>query len=200
MRPTHKLWEAVLLLAAALLAALGLSACTRPASEWKALVMDDGGFSVLMRGQPQYMRQMLDTPAGRMEAHLYSSDRPDAYFAVGYSDYPLALIVGGSPQNLFVGVRDTWVRRLEGRVTASDNRITTGGGHPGYAFSAEGKFKGADAILDARFYLVGQRLYQVVAITRKGEVSQGLVNRFLDSFKVIDEKPVGSITIEPSAK
>ena len=56
---------------------------------------------------------------------------------------------------------------------------------------------GADAILDARLYLVGQRLYQIVAIGRKGEVSQGIVNRFLDSFRLVEEKQVGSIRIEP---
>jgi hypothetical protein len=183
-----------------ILVAFAASACMRSDSEWKPLVVDDCGFSVLMRQQPHYARQVLDTPAGRMEAHLYSSDRPDAYFAVGYSDYPLALVVGGSPQQLFAGVRDTWVRRLEARVTATDDRITLGGRYPGYAFSGEGKNKGADAILDARLYLVGQRLYQIVAISRKGEISQGIVNRFLDSFRLIDEKQVGSITIEPEVK
>jgi hypothetical protein len=185
-------------LACCILLALAASACVRSDADWKPLVVDDGGFSVLMRNQPHYARQVLDTPAGRMEAHLYSSDRPDAYFAVGYSDYPLALVVGGPPQELFAGVRDTWVRRLDGRVTATDDRIRIGDRYPGYAFSGEGKTKNGDAILDARLYLVGQRLYQVVAISRKGEISQGTVNRFLDSFRLIEEKQVGSITIEPS--
>jgi hypothetical protein len=195
----HAVAKATRLLATALAAIAVLCACMRAPSEWKELVLENGGFAVLMRGQPHYVRQMLDTPAGRMEAHLYSSDRPDAYFAVGYSDYPLALVVGGSPEGLFTGVRDMWVRRLEGRLTQSDSRITAGGRHPGYAFSAEGRMNGADAILDARLYLVGQRLYQIVAIGRKGEVSQGIVNRFLDSFRLVEEKQVGSITIE-SAK
>lgn len=181
------------------LAASLLAACTRAESEWKELVVHDAGFSILMRGQPHYVRQMLDTPAGKMEAHLYSSDRPDAYFAVGYSDYPLALVLGGSREQLFAGVRDTWVRRLEGRLTSTDDRMKAGA-YPGYAFSAEGKAKGADAILDARLYLLDQRLYQVVAITRKQAVPQGLVNRYLASFKLIDESQVGSVRIEPSKK
>jgi hypothetical protein len=182
----------------ALVASL-LTACTRVESEWKELVVDDAGFSILMRGQPLYVHQMLDTPAGKMEAHLYSSDRPDSYFAVGYSDYPLALVLGGSREQLFAGVRDTWVGRLEGRLTSTDDRMKAGA-HPGYAFSAEGKSKGADAILDARLYLFDQRLYQIVAITRKHAVPQGVVNRYLASFKLIDESPVGSIRIEPSKK
>jgi hypothetical protein len=35
-----------------------------------------------------------------MFAHLYSSDRPDSYFAVGYANYPLALVVGIAPEQL----------------------------------------------------------------------------------------------------
>jgi hypothetical protein len=176
-----------------------LGACSPSGSEWQPLTVHEGGFSILMRGQPQYQRQVLDTPAGKMEAHLYSSDRPDAYYAVGYSDYPLALVVGGSAEELFAGVRDTWVRRLEGRLTAADDRITKGK-YPGYAFSARGKANGADALLDARLYLVDQRLYQIVAIGRKHEVSQGVVNRYLDSFALVEAAQVGTVRIEPPKK
>lgn len=175
-----------------------LAACTRD-SEWKELTVHEGGFSVLMRGQPEYQRQMLETPAGRMQAHLYSADGADAYFAVGYSDYPLALVLGGSPDKLFEGVRDTWVRRLEGRLTSADDRITAGS-YPGYAFSANGKAKGAGAILDARLYLVDQRLYQIVAISRRHAVSQGIVNRYLDSFKLIEAAQVGTVRVEPAGQ
>jgi hypothetical protein len=176
-----------------------VGACSRAETEWQPLVVHEGGFSILMRGQAQYQRQVLDTPAGRMDAHLYSSDRPDAFFAVGYSDYPLALVHGGSPEALFTGVRDTWVRRLEGRLTSADNRITAGP-YAGYAFSARGKAQGADALLDARLYLVDQRLYQIVAISRGQAIAQGTVNRYLDSFKLIEAAQIGSIRIEPAKK
>ncbi|MGZ8201893.1 MAG: hypothetical protein ACXWUB_01470 [Burkholderiales bacterium] len=184
----------------ALLAVSLLIGCTQSQSEWQELTVSDAGFAILMRGQPHYARQSLDTPAGKMEAHLYSSDRPDAYFAVGYSDYPLALVLGGSREQLFAGVRDTWLRRIDGRITSSDDRVTAGGKYPGYAFSARGNVKGADTFLDARLYLVDQRLYQIIAMSRKGEVAQGVVNRYLNSFRLIDPAQVGSITVEPAAK
>ena len=186
-------------LSAIILVAAFLTACTRAGSDWRELAVHEGGFSILMRGQPEYVRQTLDTPAGKMDAHLYSSDHPDAYFAVGYSDYPLSLVLGGSPQALFAGVRDTWVQRLEGRLVSTDDRISVGT-YPGYAFSAEGKARGADAFLDARLYLVDQRLYQIVAISRKQAVSQGVVNRYLNSFKLIDAAQIGSVRIEPPKK
>lgn len=159
-----------------------LAACGR--TEWQELPIREGGFSVLMRPQPQYARQQMDTPAGKVPAHLYSSARGDSFFAVGYSDYPLSQVVGGAPDTLFNHVRDTWVKRIDGTLVRA-SPIKLAGQYPGIEFSAEGKFKGADTILDARLYLVDQRLYQVIAMGRKGEVSQGIVNRFLDSFKLI---------------
>ena len=45
--------------------------------------------------------------------------------------------------------------------------------------------KEADAFVHGRLYLVDQRLYQVIAMGRKHEIPQGVVNRFLNSFRLI---------------
>jgi hypothetical protein len=190
--------------------AVMLAACGR--SEWRELEVSEGAFSVLMRGEPHYVRQALETPAGKMIAHLYSSDRPDAYYAVGYADYPLALVVGTPPEQLFNSVRDTWVRRINGKLSSSDGTLKLAGKYPGVEFMAEGtstrdnKAAGPDAdakagsrdtYVQARLYLVDQRLYQLVATGRKNEVPQGVVNRFLNSFKLIAQSETGTIKIEP---
>src|SRR5215210_6870959 len=120
----------------ALLLIAGLTACGG-GSEWRDLEVSEGAFAVLMRGQPHYVRQDIDTPAGKMTAHLYSSDRPDAYYAVGYVDYPLALVAGTQPEQLFANVRDTWVRRVQGKLVAADGSLKLAGQHPGLEFSAE---------------------------------------------------------------
>lgn len=173
---------------------LAVTACTQ--SEWRELAINEGGFSILMRGQANYARQPIDTPAGRMVGHLYSSDRPDGYFAVGYSDYPIAHVIGSSENDVLTGVRDTWVRRVDGKLTMS-GAIEIGGKYPGLEFAAEGKVKGADTFLHGRLYLVDQRLYQVIALARKGEMPQGVVNRFLNSFKLIPSG-AGMIHLTPA--
>ena len=177
---------------------LAITACSD--SQWKELPLSEGGFSVLMRGAPQYARQQVNTPAGRMEAHLYSSDRPASFFAVGYSDYPIALVVGVPPQELFAGVRDTWVKRIDGKLIAQDSGVKLAGKYPGLEFTARGKVKDNEAFLQARLYLVDQRLYQVIAMGRTSEVPQGDVNRFLNSFRLIEESQVGNIRIDPAGK
>jgi hypothetical protein len=175
-----------------------LAACG--GSQWQELALSDAGFTVLMRGQPNYARQQVDTPAGKMQAHLYSSDRPDSYFAVGYSDYPLKLVVGVPPQQVLSGVRDTWVRRIDGKVITEDNGVKLARKYPGLEFTARGTVNGADTFLQARLYLVDQRLYQLIALGRTSEMPQGVVNRFLNSFRLIDEGEVSSVRVESAPK
>lgn len=160
----------------------------------------EGGFSVLMPGQPHIANQEFETPAGRMRAHLYSSDRPTSYYAVGYSDYPLAFAIGENPDRIFNGVRDTWVRRIGGRVIGPVRKLTLAGKYPGMEFNAEGNAKGAPAHLQARLFLVDQRLYQVIAMGLKNQVQQGEVNRFLNSFQLVEGLEVTTMQIKPEGK
>jgi hypothetical protein len=183
----------LLLLACALSAACGKS-------DWNELAIPEGGFRVLMRSEPHYSKQELDTPAGKMTAFLYSSDRPNSYYAVGYSDYPLALVIGADSQQIFSGVRDTWVRRIGGRLVRTDSKLKLAGTHPGLEFEAEGRANGADAFVQARIYMVEQRLYQVIAMGRKNEVPQGEINRFLDSFRLVPIGETHSLGIRPEGK
>jgi hypothetical protein len=183
----------------ALLAIAAAAACGG-GTEWRDLTVGDAGFAVLMRGDPHYTKQELDTPRGRMVAHLYSSDRRDSYFAVGYADYPLALVVGSPPEQVFGGVRDTWVRRVSGRLVSSDNSIKLDGKYPGLEFTAEGRMKDADTFVQARLFLVDQRLYQLVAMGRKEDVPQGVINRFLNSFRLVPVTGVDTLRIEPGGK
>jgi hypothetical protein len=187
-----------LLIAALLALAAFVGSCTK--SEWRELEVSEGGFSVLMRGQPHYARHDIDTPAGKMIAHLYSSERPQSYYAVGYSDYPLGLILGANPEQVFAGVRNTWVRRIGGKLTGPVSPLTLAGRYPGVEFNAQGKLKGADALLQARLFLVDQRLYQVIAMVRKNEVPQGEINRFLNSFRLVQASEVNTMQIRPEAK
>lgn len=182
---------------------LMLIACIAAAcapSEWREMEISEGGFKVLMRGEAHYVRHDLETPAGKMTAHLYSSDRPESYFAVGYSDYPLALIVGSKPDALFTSVRDTWVRRIKGRLVATDDTLKLADRYPGMEFTAEGRDAQGETFVQSRLFLVDQRLYQLVAMGRKNEVSQGVINRFLNSFRLTPQAEVGSIKIDPRGK
>lgn len=174
---------------------LALAGCG-PSAEWRELAVSDGGFSILMRGAPVYTPQQFDTPAGRISAHMYHSDRPDAYFAIGYVDYPLALVVSSGPETILAGPQQAWMKRIEGKVT-STQPLKLAGKHPGVQFTVEGRYKDRDALLEGRLYLVDQRLYQLIAISHKGELSQGVVNRYFDSFKLIPVTYTEHVKVKP---
>ena len=165
-------------------------------SEWQELAVPDGGFAILMRGAPHYVPQQFNTPAGKLSAHLYSSDRPDAYFAVGYTDYPLALAVTSAPEKVFEGARDTWVKRIDGRLT-STTPLKLENKHPGMQFTATGKYQERDVLVEGRLFLVDQRLYQIIAMSRQGEVAQGVVNRYFESFRMIPVSYTEHVKIKP---
>ncbi len=176
--------------------ALALAGCGGGSSEWQTLRVPEGGFAILMRGQPVYFPQQLDTPVGKLSAYLYSSDRPDAYFAVGYTDYPLALAVGAEPDKVFAGARETWLKRIGG-ATAITTPLKLDGKYPGVQFTATGKYQERDAVLEGRLYLVDQRLYQIVALSRPGEIQQAVVNRYFESFKLIPVEYTEKLQIKP---
>jgi hypothetical protein len=186
------------LIALSVLILIASAACTP--SEWRELAVSEAGFRILMRGDAVYVRQELDTPGGRMSAHLYSSDRPDAYYAVGYSDYPLAIIIGAQPEEIFAGVRDTWLRRTQGKLISSNQDLKLADQHPGMEFTAEGKSGDAGTFVQARLYLVDQRLFQVIAMGPKQAVPQGTINRYLNSFALIPTQAVGSVRMGPAPR
>lgn len=183
--PTRALAVAVVLLAA----------CAK--SEWHELAVRDAGFSVLMRGEPVYTKREIELPAGKIVAHLYLSEQPESVVAIGYTDYPLSLVLGSPPEQLFSGVRDTWLRRLHGTLTRSDRPLKIDGKHPGIEFSADGEIENTAAFVRARLYLVDQRLYQVVILGKTAAVPSRVVNRYLDSFKLIEKQDVTSLDVRP---
>ena len=108
--------------------------------------------------------------------------------------------MGQDADKIFAGVRDTWIRRIGGRLVGGERKLRLADKHPGLEFAAEGSAQGAAAIIQARVFLVDQRLYQVIAMGRKNEVPQGDINRFLNSFELVPVADVGTIPIKPPVK
>lgn len=133
----------------------------------------DGGFKVLMPGQPQVRSQ---NEPGRAVT-MYCVENANGAYSVGVVEVKLP---PNTPQEMILemGCRGA-VRSVQGKVTKSKT-ISLEGKYPGREVSADmGKDGG---VFRARFYLVGPRIYQVLVMGYSDWVSSADADKFLDSF------------------
>ena len=174
----------------AVIAAL-VAACTGAA--WHEVSIPDGGFRILMQGDPRLEKTELETPIGKITAYWYSMDAKDAAFGVGYSDYPVEIVRNAPPRQLFAIVRESWIKRIGGTLQGDGRDIKLEDKYPGMEFIASGKLEGRDAYLRGRFYLVGDRLYQVIVFGNKSAMPVSDINQFLGSFKLVPRQETVTI-------
>ena len=166
-------------------------------TEWRELKFSDGGFRILMQGDPRVEKRELDTPVGKIAAHWYAHEAKDVAFGVGYSDYPAQFLRGASQSQLFTIVREGWMKRINGTLQGAERAIRLEGKYPGTEFTAAGKLDGRDAYLRGRFYLVDNRLYQVVVFGNRTAMVQSDIDHFLESFMLVPrQEPAATVIIE----
>ena len=175
-------------------AVLLLAACDR-APSWQEIKAPDGGFRIEMRGDARIEKQDVETPIGKITGNWYSTEPKNAVFGVGYSDFPPEVARNMPPRRLFTIVRESWLKRIQGKLQGDGADIRLDG-YPGMEFVAWGKFKEKDAYLRGRLYLVDTRLYQVVVFGDKETVPLSDVNHFMNSFKLIKVAPVNPMDID----
>ncbi len=190
---TNAATNSSLALRAIAVATLLLAACGGPS--WQELTSHEGGFRVLMRGDPLVEKQELETPIGRITGHWYSTAHEDSVFGVGYADYPVDFVRNVPQRELFTTLRESWVKRISGKVQGGDTDINLES-HPGMEYIASGTFNGKNAYLRGRLYLVGNRVFQVVVFGSKESLPLSDVNKFMNSFKLSPVRGMDSINID----
>jgi hypothetical protein len=179
------------MLAVVLLLAAG---CSDPS--WREVASPDGGFRIRMRGDPHVEQRKVETPAGTITGHWYSLDEKDSVFGVGFADYPRQVLQRTPPRKMFAGVRESWLKRIEGQLEGNATDIKLDGKWIGVEFSARGKLEGRDAWMRGRFYLVDNRLYQLIVFGNKETIPVSDINQFMASFKVAQPRDTTTLTID----
>ncbi|HUV06222.1 MAG TPA: hypothetical protein VMX75_00755 [Spirochaetia bacterium] len=150
---------------------------------WKEFSSEAGAFSVLMPGKPEEQTHTLNTAAGDIKLTIYASEMGESLvFFVSYSDYPPEVAGSAVPGGLLRAARDSTVQSQGGKLLASYGIAL--GGHPGLSYVAEAKVQGREAVLRARNFMVGSRLYQIFALGERGEGSTEKMAKFLGSFRL----------------
>lgn len=142
----------------------------------------EGGFSIMMPGDPKNQTQEVPTAAGNVTTSMFVSEFADQAYFVAYADFPEALVGMADPQTLLQGGRDSAMQSMDATIV-SEQAITIDG-HPGREVLATASIGGVDATVKARFYLVKNRLYQLWVAGAKDKLAEVDMDAFLQSFKL----------------
>jgi hypothetical protein len=159
-------------------------ALTGHPTSWKNYQSKSGRFAVMLPGRPVSQAMSINTPSGPLELRIFASQPVpgSTSFGVGYGDLPRDLALKRPASVTLDGARNGAVANIHGRLLSSRN--ITLAGHPGREFRA----RVASGIYASRIYLVGQRLYQVIATTPQEQADSTDVARFMTSFKVLPQR------------
>lgn len=147
----------------------------------------EGGFSVRLSGKPVYKQTTVGV--AKELHHMFTDGTPQGVYLVSYQDNPN--LNGATPRALVKALetgRDGLINGLKGELVES-NESKLDKKHPGLSFrmtipSAMGEAR-------CRHYLVGTRLYQVMALGTLEFAASDEAMQVLDSFKLLPPAPPG---------
>jgi hypothetical protein len=154
--------------------------------EWEEFTYDDAGFRVALPATP--VEEMVpanpDLGMGESGAILLDTNGNTVGYAAFYRDYPdLATLESSEAIATFLDdFRDDFIANgvLDGQLLQEREIMLDS--YPG----REMEIIGAEGFLKTRVYLVGDRLYMLVAVSMTEEAYPETGDRFLDSFELVN--------------
>ncbi|MGE5161194.1 MAG: hypothetical protein ACM3O5_06790 [Betaproteobacteria bacterium] len=183
---THR-WRSALVAALTLLTL----ACSQR-FEWREIRIDEGAVAALP-GRPQSVARDIDVGGRPVSMTMWSTGVGATMFAVGMARLPPALFeeAAGRAQAI-AHFRDGLVRNIGGTVTAGappSLQLPPGSARrllASEAVEAVGRTgpDGRKSRLAARFFIVDDQLFQVVALGAEGEIPPEVLDTFFTSFRL----------------
>ena len=177
-----------LIRAGVLCAGTALLAACNPALDWREYHSDEGGYSVLLPQKPGRAQRALATLAGTVTMHMLSVQADGTLFGAASADF-------GKPPDAATqaAMRAALLKNLDGAVV-SDRPVSTAVNSAGASATLTGHEVikrghiggGEQAVsgeMRARFFVRGNRYYQIAAVGRAGAVPVADLDLFFDSFK-----------------
>lgn len=144
---------------------------------------ENGGFAISTPLTLEESVQSVDTAVGPIEIHTFTGENRNAAYVVAYSDYPAEMVSQVDPTMLLDGSRDGAVQNVNGTLVSEETLDLNG--NPGRSLVIDATTDtGEDATVNARLYLVENRLYQVLVVVPKGKEEGVDIAGFLNSFSL----------------
>ena len=148
------------------------------ADAWSEYRSEPAGFLVQFPADPAVTRQPIEGQPGSTETQFMVDQGAVAYMVM-VSEYPSNSLPRSPDGAYFTTLRDTFAQATQGKVRTSRPLNI-------------GPYSGSEAVIDnapnvyvVHFYIVGDRLYQVLTGGPNGHEGSENAHRFLDSFRLI---------------
>jgi hypothetical protein len=158
--------------------------------DFQPFTSKDGGFTVSLPGKPEQSTSTTTTELGDVELHQFLARRPNdkETYVLIYCDLPAEMVKDADPEKLLDRSRDGGVASIHGKV-AKEDKVKLDG-NPGRGLEVDAL--GGTRLW--RLYLVGGRLYQLLATSDGGRPSADRANTFFSSFELAKEPAAGTAT------
>ena len=143
----------------------------------------EGRFSIMTTVELKEQVNPLDTPAGKVNMHIFMADKEGFSYGVMYTDYPADTARQTTEDKMLDGARDGAVTNVRGTLLSED-RINLDG-RPGRKVAIAIKNDaGKSGIIKSHMYVSGNRLYTVMVAGEKSKMNGSAADEFLGSFKL----------------
>jgi len=164
-----------------------LSAC-KPALKMQEFKSGPGGFSVQVPPDVEFTETTQEIDSGNPDVGILSlhnyfmSITGEDVYQIFYYDYPVELASNPDvSEDLLNGARDGWLNTVNGLLIEQETELSLGN-FPGREMVVEASIDNQDMKIKARYFLVGNRIYQImVGVPKDGEFTAAM-EAFLRSF------------------
>ena len=139
-----------------------------------------------MPGKPKEQSRSVEAEAGALKLYIaIFEDRSTAYLAA-YTDYPEEYLSTIAEDDLLDSVVQTGVDSVGGTLTRQTNFPL--GALRGREAEFETQAQGAQPAMlgKGRYFLAGNRLYQLMVVAPQRQGLPAAAQKFLDSFKLVE--------------
>ena len=156
------------------------------AQDWQKYTNQEGQFSVNMPSKTELESLTQPIIGGKLTYHFYISEleNGDQVFMISRNDFPAKNIAKSDSQVMLDACVDGAVKSRQGKLLTQEKVKLNG--YPGRKCSFEGRAGGKPLMVWHECYLVKNRLYQIMVMSKKENPPvEKMRNRFFDSFELL---------------
>ena len=144
----------------------------------------EGRFSITAQKPFKASTQTITASGISLPTYMFIADMGTRTDMVAYTDYPEDVVSQSDPAKMLDGASNGAVQNVNGTLVSQDE--ITLDGNPGRDIVANAAAKnGQEVTMRARLYMVKNRLYMIIIVANKGQLTREQTDAFLDSFKLL---------------